>query len=71
MEIISVLEKNLIFGGWSEYLYILPGSHLFKYPDSLDPRFGTFIEPLSVTGCLIKQDNGHQNGNHLEVEILL
>ena len=43
-----------IFGGWSEYLYILPGSHLFKYPDTLDPKFGTFIEPLSVTGCLDK-----------------
>ncbi len=47
-------EEPHIFGGWSEYLYILPGSHLFKYPDTLDPRFGTFIEPLSVTGCLDK-----------------
>ena len=47
-------EEPHIFGGWSEYLYILPGSHLFKYPDSLDPRFGTYIEPLSVTGCLDK-----------------
>ena len=47
-------EPPHIFGGWSEYLYILPGSHLFKYPDSLDPKFGTFIEPLSVTGCLDK-----------------
>ena len=43
-----------IFGGWSEYLYIIPGSHLFKYPDNLNPQFGTFIEPLSVTGCLDK-----------------
>ena len=47
-------EEPHIFGGWSEYLYILPGSHLFKYPDSLDPRFGIYIEPLSVTGCLDK-----------------
>ena len=47
-------ESPHIFGGWSEYLYILPGSHLFKYPDTLDPKFGTFIEPLSVTGCLDK-----------------
>ena len=47
-------EPPHIFGGWSEYLYILPGSHLFKYPDSLDPKFGAFIEPLSVTGCLDK-----------------
>ena len=47
-------EPPHIFGGWSEYLYILPGSHLFKYPDSLNPKFGTFIEPLSVTGCLDK-----------------
>ena len=47
-------EEPHIFGGWSEYLYILPGSHLFKYPDSLDPKYGTFVEPLSVTGCLDK-----------------
>ena len=47
-------EAPHIFGGWSEYLYIIPGSHLFKYPDHLDPQFGTFIEPLSVTGCLDK-----------------
>ena len=46
-------EPPHIFGGWSEYLYILL-SHLFKYPDTLDPKFGTFIEPLSVTGCLDK-----------------
>ena len=47
-------EPPHIFGGWSEYLYILPGSHLFKYPDTIDTKFGTFIEPLSVTGCLDK-----------------
>ena len=47
-------EPPHIFGGWSEYLYILPGSHLFKYPDSLDPRFGVYIEPMSVTACLDK-----------------
>ncbi len=43
-----------IFGGWSEYLYILPGSHLFKFPENLNPKFGAFIEPLSVTACLDK-----------------
>jgi len=47
-------ESPHIFGGWSEYLYILPGSHLFKFPETLNPKFGTFIEPLSVTGCLDK-----------------
>ena len=47
-------EPPHIFGGWSEYLYILPGSHLFKYPDNLDPRFGVYIEPMSVTACLDK-----------------
>ncbi|MDB4234168.1 zinc-binding dehydrogenase [Alphaproteobacteria bacterium] len=47
-------EPPFIFGGWSEYLYILPGSHLFKFPDHIDPRFGVFIEPMSVTACLDK-----------------
>ena len=35
-------------------MYIIPGSHLFKFPEHLDPQLGTFIEPLSVTGCLDK-----------------
>ena len=30
-------EEPHIFGGWSEYLYILPGSHLWG-PDTLDPN---------------------------------
>ncbi len=47
-------EPPHIFGGWSEYLYILPGSHLFKFPETLDTKFGVFIEPLSVTACLDK-----------------
>ncbi len=43
-----------LFGGWSEYLYALPGSHLFRYPETLPLEYGTFVEPLTVTACLDK-----------------
>ena len=43
-----------LFGGWSEYMYILPRSYLFSYPKHLPVELGTLIEPFSVTACLDK-----------------
>ena len=43
-----------LFGGWSEYTYILPRSYLFSYPKHLPVELGTLIEPFSVTACLDK-----------------
>ena len=35
-------------GGWSEYLYIMPGTHLFKIPDDLPTEVAVFVEELAV-----------------------
>ena len=51
---IGASEAPHLFGGWSQYLYALPGSHLFRYPDTLPPELGTFVEQLAVTACLDK-----------------
>lgn len=51
---LSAADSPHLFGGWSEYLYALPGSQLFRYPDSLPPELGALIEPMAVTACLDK-----------------
>lgn len=35
-------------GGWSEYMYIMPGTHLFKVPDDLPTGVAVFVEELAV-----------------------
>lgn len=35
-------------GGFSEYMYIMPGSHLFKIPEDLPTDVAVFVEELAV-----------------------
>ena len=35
-------------GGWSEYLYVMPGTHLFKIPEDLPTDVAVFVEELAV-----------------------
>ncbi len=45
----SIGSKNFphLFGGWSEYLYVLPGSEIIKLPDNLSDELATLIEPYA------------------------
>jgi L-iditol 2-dehydrogenase len=38
-----------LFGGWAEYLYILPGTPLFRVPDELPDEIAVLTEPMAVT----------------------
>ncbi len=38
-----------LFGGWSEYLYILPGTPIFAVPDSLPDEVAVITEVMAVT----------------------
>jgi L-iditol 2-dehydrogenase len=38
-----------LFGGWSEYMYLLPGTQLFRVPDELPDRVAVLTEPMAVT----------------------
>lgn len=38
-----------LFGGWSEYMYLLPGTRLFRVPDELPDRVAVMTEPMAVT----------------------
>ena len=51
---LSAAQPPHLFGGWSERLYALPGSRIFRYPDGLPPELGALIEPMAVTACLDK-----------------
>jgi L-iditol 2-dehydrogenase len=51
---LSASQPPHLFGGWSEYLYALPNSPLFRFPDTLPPELGVFIEPMAVTASLDK-----------------
>lgn len=35
-------------GGWSEYMYVLPGTDLFKIPEDLPTDVAVFVEELAV-----------------------
>jgi threonine dehydrogenase-like Zn-dependent dehydrogenase len=41
-----------LFGGWSELMYIFPGSHVFKLSDSVSNEMGVLAEPMAVTYAL-------------------
>jgi L-iditol 2-dehydrogenase len=38
-----------LFGGWSEYMYLLPGTRLFRVPESLPDHVAVLTEPMAVT----------------------
>jgi L-iditol 2-dehydrogenase len=38
-----------LFGGWSEYMYLLPGTPLFRVPDELPDNVAVLTEPMAVT----------------------
>jgi threonine dehydrogenase-like Zn-dependent dehydrogenase len=38
-----------LFGGWADYLYLLPGSQIFRVPDELPDEVAVMTEVMSVT----------------------
>jgi threonine dehydrogenase-like Zn-dependent dehydrogenase len=38
-----------LFGGWSEYMYLLPGTRIFRVPDDLPSEVAVLTEEMSVT----------------------
>lgn len=38
-----------LFGGWSEYMYLLPGTQLFRVPEGLPDHVAVLTEPMAVT----------------------
>lgn len=43
-----------LFGGWADYLYLLPGSRIFRVPDGLPDEVAVLTEVMAVTHGLEK-----------------
>lgn len=46
---ISAKNPPHLFGGWSQYLYVIPGSFLVKVPDELPSEIAVLTEIMAVT----------------------
>jgi threonine dehydrogenase-like Zn-dependent dehydrogenase len=51
---LSCREPPHLFGGWADYLYVLPGSYLFRVPEDLPPEIAVLTEVMAVTNGLDK-----------------
>ena len=49
---LSAKNPPHLFGGWAQYLYIIPGSHLFKVPDDLPSEVAVLTEIFAVSAGL-------------------
>ena len=47
-----------LFGGWSQFMYVLPGSRLFRVPEGLPDRIAALAEPMAVTHGLERVEGG-------------
>lgn len=57
---ISCKEPPHLFGGWAEYMYILPKTFLFKVPQDLTLEAAVLTEPMAVAyGSLIKASSSY------------
>src|SRR3989442_9091180 len=45
----TAAEPPHLFGGWSEYLYVVPGSFLVRVPDGLPEELAVLTEVMAVT----------------------
>jgi L-iditol 2-dehydrogenase len=49
---LSCAEPPHLFGGWAEYLYVRPGTPLFRVPDELPTEVAVLTELFAVTHSL-------------------
>jgi len=46
---LNVAREPSLFGGWSELMYLLPRTPLFRVPDELPDELAVLTEPMAVT----------------------
>ncbi|MCK4400886.1 alcohol dehydrogenase catalytic domain-containing protein [bacterium] len=53
-------KPPFLFGGWAEYMYILPNSEIIKLPEGIDLELASLIEPLACSvGLLDRYRRSH------------
>jgi L-iditol 2-dehydrogenase len=48
---LSASKPPHLFGGWAEYMYVLPGSYIFKVPDDLPDEIAVLTELFALTAA--------------------
>ncbi len=48
----STSEPPSLFGGWAEYMYILPETFVYKVPEDIPPELAVLAEPFAVAFAL-------------------
>jgi L-iditol 2-dehydrogenase len=67
---LSAANPPHLFGGFADYVYALPGSYLFKVPDSLPSEIAVLTEVMAVTAGMdkAKQFSGFRFGDTVVVQ---
>jgi len=60
---LSCKEYPHLFGGWAEYMYILPNSFVFKVPSGMKPEVAVLTELMAVTYNLDKAKEFYSMSN--------
>jgi len=63
---ISSADPPHLFGGWAEYMYILPNSSIAKLPGGIDPDVAALTEPLACALTVLekyRRGRDHVSGN--------
>lgn len=42
-------QKPYLFGGWAEYMYIIPGTFVYKVPEGMPPQISVLTELFTVS----------------------
>ena len=69
---LSSAEPPHLFGGWAEYLYLLPGTPVFKVPEELPDDVAVLTELFAVTHSLdlaarMPRPGGYRRGDAVAV----
>ena len=69
---LSAAEAPHLFGGWSEYLYLRPGTPVFRVPESLASEVAVLTEIFAVTHSLeraaaVRSPGGFRPGDTVAV----
>ena len=56
-------EKPYLFGGWSEYMYILPGTFVYKVPDGMAPEISVLTELFTVSYAVDRAKEAYSLAN--------
>lgn len=51
---LSCAKPPHLFGGWAEYMYLLPGTYVYKIPETISTIAAVLTEPMAVTYNLDK-----------------